>query len=115
MPVPKDVSQLRAFLGLVNFYGTFVRELHNLRAPLDALTKKDVAYTWSPACQPCFERIKKTPKSDLLLAHYDPSLPPIVAADDSNYGVGAVLSQRFPDGSESQSCSDASTEEIQPD
>ncbi|XGW14024.1 hypothetical protein V3C99_000367 [Haemonchus contortus] len=48
MPIPKDVSQVRAFLGLVNFYGTFVRELHNLRAPLDALTKKDAAFTWSP-------------------------------------------------------------------
>ncbi|VDO45761.1 unnamed protein product [Haemonchus placei] len=44
MPIPKDVSQLRAFLGLINFYGTFVRELHNLRAPLDALTKKLVAF-----------------------------------------------------------------------
>ncbi|PIO72335.1 zinc knuckle [Teladorsagia circumcincta] len=86
--------------GLVNFYGTFVRELHNLRAPLDALTKKDAAYIWSPDCQSCFDRIKKTLKSDLLLAHYDPTLPLIVAADASNYGVGAVLSQRFPDGSE---------------
>ncbi|PIO69412.1 hypothetical protein TELCIR_08758 [Teladorsagia circumcincta] len=44
MPVPKDVSELRASLGLVNFYGTFVRELHNLRAPLDAFTNKDAAY-----------------------------------------------------------------------
>nr|CDJ86255.1 RNA-directed DNA polymerase (reverse transcriptase) and Integrase domain containing protein [Haemonchus contortus] len=100
MPIPEDVSQLRAFLGLVNFYGTFVRELHNLRAPLDALTKKDAAFAWSPECQSCFDRIKKTLKSDLLLAHYDPTLPLIVAADASNYGIGAVLSQRFPDGHE---------------
>ncbi|PIO69170.1 reverse transcriptase [Teladorsagia circumcincta] len=100
MPVPKDVSQLRAFLGLVNFYGTFVRELHNLRAPLDALAKKDATYMWSSECQSCFDRIKKTLKSDLLLAHYDPTLPLIVAADASNYGAGAVLSQRFSDESE---------------
>ncbi|XGW10571.1 hypothetical protein V3C99_012234 [Haemonchus contortus] len=39
MPIPEDVSELRAFLGLVNFYGTFVRELHNLQATLDALIK----------------------------------------------------------------------------
>nr|CDJ97492.1 Integrase domain containing protein [Haemonchus contortus] len=56
--------------------------------------------TWSPECQSCFDRIKKTFKSDLLLAHYDPTLPLIVAADASNYGIGAVLSQRFPDGRE---------------
>ncbi|KAL6726403.1 hypothetical protein Aduo_008376 [Ancylostoma duodenale] len=31
VPRPKDFSQLRAFLGLVKFYGTFVKELHNLR------------------------------------------------------------------------------------
>nr|CDJ82258.1 RNA-directed DNA polymerase (reverse transcriptase) and Integrase domain containing protein [Haemonchus contortus] len=43
---------------------------------------------------------QKTLKSDLLLAHYDPTLPSIVAADASNYGIGAVLSQRFPDGRE---------------
>ncbi|PIO73592.1 reverse transcriptase [Teladorsagia circumcincta] len=30
MPTPKDVSQLRAFLGLINFYGNFVKDLHNL-------------------------------------------------------------------------------------
>ncbi|PIO77460.1 hypothetical protein TELCIR_00443 [Teladorsagia circumcincta] len=100
MPPPKDVSQLRAFLGLVNFYGNFVKNLHNLRVPLDALTKKDATFLWTPACQSSFDRIKAILKSDLLLTHYDPNLPIIVAADASNYGIGAVLSHQFPDGSE---------------
>ncbi|XGW34469.1 hypothetical protein V3C99_018400 [Haemonchus contortus] len=113
MPIPKDVSQLRAFLGSINFFGAFVRERHNLRVPLDALTKKDAAFTWSPECQSCFDRIKKTLNYDLLLAHYDPTLPLIVAADASNYGIGAVLSQRFP--TDTKICLprfDASTEKV---
>ncbi len=42
MPVPKDASELRSFLGLVNFYGKFVKELGDLSEPLYNLTKSEV-------------------------------------------------------------------------
>ncbi|BHF66642.1 hypothetical protein SprV_0200966400 [Sparganum proliferum] len=38
--------------------------------------------------------------SDLLLTHYDPTLPIIVAAGASNHGVRTVISHTFPDRSE---------------
>ncbi|PIO71719.1 hypothetical protein TELCIR_06373 [Teladorsagia circumcincta] len=47
-----------------------------------------------------FAKIRAVLNSDLLLTHYVPNLPIIVAADASNYGIGATLSHRFPDGSE---------------
>ncbi|PIO77015.1 hypothetical protein TELCIR_00880 [Teladorsagia circumcincta] len=100
MPSPKDVSQLRDFLGLVNFHGNFVKNLHNSRVPLDVLTKKDATFSWTPACQSSFDHVKTIFQSDLLLTHYNPSLPIVVAADASNYGIGAVLSLQFPNGSE---------------
>lgn len=99
MPPPSDVSTLRSFLGAVNFYGKFVKEMHQLRHPLDKLLKKDVKWLWTPECQLSFDRFKRILQSGLLLTHYDPKLPIVVAADASNTGVGAVILHKMPDGS----------------
>ncbi|CAH8655864.1 unnamed protein product [Dicrocoelium dendriticum] len=100
MPPPNDIHQLRSFLGLITYYSAFLPSLHDVRAPLNQLLQKDVPWHWSPACEKAFARLKTMLSSDLLLTHYDPALPILVAADASNYGIGAVLSHRFPDGSE---------------
>ncbi|XP_058456713.1 uncharacterized protein K02A2.6-like [Malaya genurostris] len=98
MPCPTDVSQIRSFLGAVNFYGKFVREMHKLRRPLDNLLKKDNPIVWSQQCQEAFINIKKVLQSDLLLTHYNPALNIVVAGDASKTGIGAVIMHQFPDG-----------------
>ncbi|CAH8515513.1 unnamed protein product [Schistosoma bovis] len=100
MPPPTDVSTLRSFLGMVSHYGVFLPDLHRHRAPLNCLLKKDTKWFWSTECQEAFLKLKQLLSSDLLLTHYDPYLPIIVAADASNYGIGAVISHAYPDGSE---------------
>ena len=100
MPRPTDVASLRSFLGLINYYNAFLPSLHNVRAPLNHLLGRDVPWYWSAECERAFVELKRLLTSELLLTHYDPQRPIIVAADASNHGVGAVISHKFPDGSE---------------
>jgi transposase InsO family protein len=100
MPVPSDVASLRAFLGLVNYYGKFVPDLHTLKKPLEDLLHADRNWSWTSSCELAVKKIKDIIMSPLLLAHYNPRYGLVVAADASSTGVGAVLLQRYPDGSQ---------------
>lgn len=100
MPVPTDVSTLRSFVGMINYYGQFLRKFNELRRPFDKLMAKDAKFVWSDACQRSFEEVKTFLQSDLLLTHYDPNNEILVAADASSHGVGAVILHRFADGTQ---------------
>ena len=99
-PSPKDVQELRSFLGLVHYYGKFIPNLSTLLQPLNNLLKSDVKWKWSDECKRAFQEIKKLLVSAPVLAHYNPELPIQLAGDASAYGIGAVISHRFPDGTE---------------
>uniref|UniRef100_A0AAG5DRQ5 RNA-directed DNA polymerase n=1 Tax=Anopheles atroparvus TaxID=41427 RepID=A0AAG5DRQ5_ANOAO len=99
MPAPRQPSELRSFLGAVNYYGKFVPQMRNLRYPLDELLKKDGPWRWNIECERAFDMFKRILSSELLLTHYDPKKEIIVAADASSVGVGATISHRMDDGS----------------
>jgi hypothetical protein len=55
---------------------------------------------WDRRCKGAFEKLKAKLASAEVLAHYDPGLPVKLDCDASAYGIGAVLSHQYPDGSE---------------
>ena len=94
-PRPRNLPELRSFLGLLNYYVKFLSNLFCLLHPLHELLRADHPWHWSEKCE-SFPGPSKAP----VLMHYDPELPLILAADASSYGVGAVISHRLPNGSE---------------
>ncbi|XP_055681836.1 uncharacterized protein K02A2.6-like [Lutzomyia longipalpis] len=98
MPAPKNVQELRSFLGAIQFWGKFVKGMSELRKPMDDLLKKNARWKWTQQCQKAFIRFKEILTSDLLLTHYDPHLPITIASDASSHAMGCVAYHEYPDG-----------------
>ncbi|XP_044166137.1 uncharacterized protein K02A2.6-like [Acropora millepora] len=99
-PSPSTVTELRSFLGMLQYYGKFLPNLSTLLHPLNNLLREGVSWSWQPECQEAFESAKELLQSAKVLAHYDVNLPIKLACDASSYGIGAVLSHVMPGGQE---------------
>lgn len=55
-PPPKDLSQLRSFLGMLNYYRRFIPNLASHLKPLHDLLHKDKAWQWTASCQEAFQK-----------------------------------------------------------
>ncbi|XP_013147927.1 PREDICTED: uncharacterized protein K02A2.6-like [Papilio polytes] len=93
IPRPSNITELRSFLGILNFYGKFVRNMSDRLVPLYELLKKRSEWYWSADCEKSFLEIKKILCSVDTLAHYNPQKPLILTCDASGRGVGGVLTQ----------------------
>lgn len=100
MPSPEGISELRSFLGMVNFYARFVQNLSGILHPLHELLRKGSRWHWSSQHQQVFERVKQLLMSSCVLAHYDPACELVLTCDASAVGIGGVLSQRDRSGEE---------------
>ncbi|UYV74269.1 K02A2.6-like, partial [Cordylochernes scorpioides] len=89
---PTNISELRSFLGLVNFYGKFIPNLPELLKPLHELLHKKRPWVWTKECGEAIDKCKNSITSERVLVPYDTTLPLCLATDASQIGVGAVLS-----------------------
>ena len=99
-PAPTNETELKSFLGLVNYYAKFLPNLATVLAPLYQLLCKYVRWRGKSEQEAAFEEIKKLLKLSQLLVHFDSELPFILACDAFPYRVDAVLSHQLEDGSE---------------
>ena len=89
MPVPKNMREIKQFLGLTGYYRKFVPRFADISRPLTTLTKKDK----TPACQKSFDLLKETLCGEPVLKYADTSKPYTLYTDASKFGWAGVLTQ----------------------
>lgn len=97
-PAPTNLTELQRFMGMVNQLGKFVPALADMTEPMRQLLRKESMWYWGPDQDRSFQKVKEVLVSPSVLAHYNPQLPTIIAADASSFGIGAVLMQIQEDG-----------------
>ena len=58
-PTPKNVHELRAFLGTASYYRRYCKGFSDIARPLHKLTEKGKPYLWSDECQNSFDEFKR--------------------------------------------------------
>lgn len=98
MPHPTNVSELKSFLGMANFYGKFIKNLSSHLSPLYELLKKGKHWKWGHEQDLAFKRVKDFLSSSETLTHFDMQAESVLTVDASARGLGAVLAQRAAPG-----------------
>jgi hypothetical protein len=57
-PTPKDVSDIRSFMGLAGYYRRFIKGFSKIGCPITALQKKGIKFIWTSKCEEIFQELK---------------------------------------------------------
>lgn len=98
-PRPRNISQVKSFEGMINYYGKFVPKLSIIMKPIYDLLQKNSKFNWNEKCEKAFKEIKEIIISDDILMHFNPQLPIILQTDASQEGIAGALCHKLENGS----------------
>ena len=97
-PRPRNIHDIRRFLGLSSYYRRFIPNFAKIAQPLHQLTSKGVPFVWSAECEAAFTTLKGKLTVSPVLAYPSFDRGFTLETDASIQGLGAVLSQQQEDG-----------------
>ncbi|XP_025831435.1 uncharacterized protein K02A2.6-like [Agrilus planipennis] len=83
MPRPTNVTEVRAFCGMINFYSRFIKDASTILHPLNQLLCNNNKFEWKEPQEVAFQRAKEAFVSNKVLQFFDPSVPLVLATDAS--------------------------------
>ena len=90
---PTNQSEVRSFLGLVNYCARLIPNLATIAEPLRRLTRGNQPWTWGHEQQLAFDRLRHVLTSNDVMAHFVTGAHTELRVDASPVGLGAVLTQ----------------------
>lgn len=97
-PPPLNTTEVKAFVGLVNYYARFFPNSAQVLYPIYELLKKSTKFKWNNECAKSFKLVKKMIASEKVLVHYDPNLLVKLICDGSQRGIGAAIFHTMKNG-----------------
>jgi hypothetical protein len=92
-PTPRNVSDIRSFMGLAIYYRRFIVGFSNISHPITSLQKKGTKFEWTLKCEKNFNLLKELLTSAPMLKIVDPNESFVVCTDACKEGLGGVLTQ----------------------
>ena len=92
-PRPKNLKQLRGFIGATSWYRKIIKDYAKLSEPLTSLTRKGVSFSWKDRQEEAFQILRTASTTAPILAYPNFRLPFVVQTDASQSGLGAVITQ----------------------
>jgi len=90
---PQNKKQIQSFLGFINFYRKYIRDLSAFTSTLSKLLKKGTPWTWETEHEEAFNKIKQLFLEDIIIQYPDFNRPFFLSTDASRTHVGAELFQ----------------------
>ena len=89
---PETASDIKSFLGSVNYLARYIPNLSQTAAPLRASVEQK-EFCFDEEARKVWNKLKEMIAEDTLLRYYDPEKPVVIECDASGRGLGAVLLQ----------------------
>ena len=90
---PRNVTDVRYFMGLAGYYRRFIEGFSNVSHSITSLQRKGIKFEWTPRCEESFQQLKNLLTSAPIFKITDLEKDFVVCIDACNQGIGRFIMQ----------------------